>query len=198
MTTPATNPALTTAVTTLFHGSALGVRDLLTESLGKTLTPELAASIELASRGCHFTDRVNALVAQMINLPPSVNPITHLFADGIVARKIELAAGDTVVGAPHRIENIVVILKGVIELATPAGKITLVQGDMLACRPGTQNTVVAVEDSAWVNFFANPTNTQVPDELLSTLSSMHPDDAHGGKNNVQVKANQLALEKEAS
>jgi quercetin dioxygenase-like cupin family protein len=192
---PAQMQSLDEAAKSLFLGTTSSVRELLTESLGKPLTPELAASIEMAARGCHFKDRINNLVAQIVDLPPSENPVDHCFADGIAGRRISLSKGDTVVGAPHRVQNFVVILKGAIALATPAGTVTLHQGDMLTCQPGTQNTVHALEDSAWINFFANPTNTRDPDELLSTLSTMRPEYAHGARNNVQVLANATRLER---
>jgi quercetin dioxygenase-like cupin family protein len=195
MTNPAEITLFEEAATSLFLGNVSGVRELLSENLGKPLTPELAASIELASRGCHFQDRMNQLVAKIVNLPPSDNPVEHCFADGIAGRRISLSKGDTVIGAPHRVQNFVVVLKGSLALATPAGSVKLRQGDLLPCQPGTQNSVHAREDSEWINFFANPTNSRDPDELLSILSTLRPDEAHGAINNVQVRANAAQLER---
>jgi hypothetical protein len=173
-------------VTAVFTGGRQDVRELLTEHLGQPLTPEIAASIELAARPSRYVEKISEMVAVVVDHPQPDLPITHTFPDKLYCRQMDIPAGMYVVGAMHRIENVVVISKGRIVVATPDGPMTLVAGDTLVCRPGTQNVVCTQEDSRWTNVFPNPLNLRDPDELTEMVSLMKASEIMGGADNIQI------------
>lgn len=175
-----------TRVEAVFTGVRQDVRELLSEHVGQPLTPELAASIELAARPSRYVEKISELVAVIVEQPQPHLPIKHTFAEGLYARQIDIPAGTLLIGAPHRVENVVVVNKGRIVIATPDGPFTVEAGETLVCRPGTQNVGFAEEDTRWVNIFPNPENLRDPDALVEMVSLMKASEILGGPENVQA------------
>jgi quercetin dioxygenase-like cupin family protein len=129
-------------------------------------------------------ERVQALEAAMLDLPQAECPVSHHFAPGQYARKMEIAAGTVVTGAIHKTEHLIVIAKGRLRIVTDDGTTEVQAGDIITCKPGMKNAVVALEDSAWVNFF--PTNETDPAKLVEVLTESTASELLGGSQNKQL------------
>lgn len=132
-------------------------------------------------------ERVRALESALQALPQADCPVSHHFAPGLYGRKIEIAAGTVVTGAIHKTEHLIVIAKGRLRIVTDDGTTEVQAGDIITCKPGMKNAVVALEDSAWVNFF--PTDETDPDRLVETLTESTASELLGGSNNLQLANN---------
>lgn len=162
------------------------VRTLLTENLGQPLTPELATAIELAARQPSFNDRLTALQREAETAPQVDCPVKHHFAPGIYGREMSIPAGTMVVGATHLHENLVIVKKGEILVATPDGVVQVSAGDVMRCMPGTKNAVIAVTDASWMNVFSNPDDETDIDALAIRYVGLSNDELLGGCDNKQL------------
>lgn len=164
------------------------IRSILGANIGQTLTPEIAAAIEMELRSSlePLASKIQVLAAQVINHEQPNLPITHHFASGLYGRQIDIPAGTLLIGARHRVENMVVVSKGKILIATESGPMEFSAGDTLVCKPGTQNVGYALEDTRWVNVFPNAEDERDPDALVEMVSLMKADEILGGERNVQV------------
>lgn len=174
------------AAAVMFTGARQDVRELLTEHLGQVLTPELAASIELAARQPSFNDRLTALQLEAETVPQVDCPVKHHFAPGIYAREMSIPAGTMVVGATHLQENLVIVKQGEILAATPSGVVTVTAGQVMRCMPGTKNAVIAVTDASWMNVFSNPDDETDINVLTTRYVGVSSDKLLGGFDNQQL------------
>lgn len=133
--------------------------------------------------------KVEALEGEISKLPQVDCPISHHFASGIYGRKIEIPAGTVVTGAVHKTENLIVVAKGRLHIVTDDGTKEVAAGDVLTCKPGMKNAVVAIEDSVWVNFF--PTDETDEEKLVELLTESRSCELIGGDENKQMIANRL-------
>ena len=67
--------------------------------------------------------KLERLQEHATNFPQVVCPIQNYFAPGIYAREMTIPAGTTVVGAVHKTENLAIISKGRLLVATPDGPV---------------------------------------------------------------------------
>jgi len=162
------------------------VRDLLTSALGQVLTPEMAAAIELSACRPSFRDRLEALQRGAELVPQVDCPVRNHFAPGVYMREMTIPAGTMVVGAVHKVENLVIVSLGRVLAATPDGPIEVAAGQTLRCMPGTKNAVIALEDSRWSNVYPNPDDVTDEDVLCMRFYGMHADELVGGKRNAQL------------
>jgi hypothetical protein len=191
-------------VTAVFTGGRQDVRELLTEHLGQPLTPEIAASIELAATrsGLELTrhQKTFLLTEAMMGKKPADIRTTHYFTPGVYAREIEIPKGTVLVGAVHRVQNLAIVSKGCMELLTDSGTVIVSAGGRpINCMPGNANAALALEDSVWTNFFPNPTNETDPDKLVEQVAFIKASEVGGQSENRQViaYAQALALEMES-
>lgn len=164
------------------------LRSLLTESMGKVLTPELAASIELAARSIPnpYVERLERLQSAM-EIEPQVDcPIRHHFAPGIYAREINIRQGTAVVGAVHRTRNMISVSKGRLIVASEKGPREVCAGETFICEPGQKNAVLAMEDSRWTNYHHNPDDETDLNVLAKRYTLTSADDLIGGPKNAQL------------
>lgn len=94
--------------------------------------------------------KVDALEAELIDLPQVECPLKHRFAPGVYLREIFMPKGTFIVGQRHKTEHFNVILKGrarvkigeneVREIVAPA---TFVSG------PGVRKVLFILEDMVW-------------------------------------------------
>ena len=132
--------------------------------------------------------RVEALEASMLSLKQVDCPVRHFFAPGLYAREMSIPAGTVVTGAVHKTENLIVVSKGRLQIVTEDGTREVTAGDTLTCKVGMKNAVVALEDSRWTNFMANPTNETDTDKLVEMLTESKASELLGGSDNVQLLA----------
>lgn len=132
-------------------------------------------------------DRVDLLEDALSDLPQVDCPIRHCFAPGLYAREITIPAGTALVGAIHKTQNIAVLSRGRLVLATDNGPVEISAPHTLTVMPGQKNAAMALEDSVWTNFF--PTTETDPDKLVEILSESKADELIGGARNKQVLRN---------
>lgn len=125
----------------------------------------------------------------MLALPQVECPVRHFFAPGVYAREITIPAGSALVGAVHKTENLAVLSKGRMVLATEAGPVEICAPHILTVKPGDKNSAVALEESVWTNFLANPTNETNTDALVEIFTESKACELLGGKMNKQLCAN---------
>lgn len=135
-------------------------------------------------------ERVDQLETAMLSVPQVDCPVSHFFAPGLAARKIELLAGTVLVGAIHKVEHLAVLAKGRLLLVTDEGTTEVSAGNVIRVRPGMKNAATALEDSAWINFF--PTDETDPDRLVEIMTESKADDLIGRSKNAQLSANHAA------
>lgn len=136
--------------------------------------------------------KVERLEEEMQALPQVDCPVRHFFAPGLFAREITIPAGATLVGAVHRTENLAVLSKGRLLLATEAGPVEIAAPHILTVKPGDKNSATALEESVWTNFHSNPTNETDIAVLAEVFTESKLSDLLGGSTNKQLAANRAA------
>lgn len=126
-------------------------------------------------------ERLEALIQQ---LPQVDCPIRNYFAPGLYAREMTIPAGTTITGAVHKRENLAVLSKGRLLLATENGPVEISAPHILTVKPGAKNAATALEDSVWTNFFA--TETTDLDALVEELTESTAAELIGGSQNKQL------------
>lgn len=132
--------------------------------------------------------RVEALETKLSAAPQIDCPIRHYFAPGLYAREITIPAGTVVVGAVHKTENLIVVSMGKLRIVTDDGTRDVQAGDTFTCRAGMKNAVVALEDSRWTNFMANPDNLTDTEALTEVFTTSKASELLGGPDNKQLAA----------
>lgn len=140
-------------------------------------------------------EKVERLEESMLNLPQTECPVRHHFAPGVYAREITIPKGTVLVGAVHKLDNLVVLSAGRLQLVTDDGTIEISAPHTRICKAGAKNAAVALEDSVWTNFFA--TDETDTDKLVEILTESKAADLLGGSSNTQLAANKAAESIEA-
>lgn len=133
-------------------------------------------------------DKVDRLEKSMYAMPQAECPVRHLFAPGMYAREISIPKGVTLVGAVHKTENLAVLSKGVLELVTDDGTVTIEAPCTVTIKPGTKNAALALEDAVWTNFLPNPDNETDTDKLVEVFTHSKACELLGGASNPQLIA----------
>lgn len=133
--------------------------------------------------------KVERLQRAVNTLPQVECPVRHYFAPGLFAREISLPAGTVLVGAVHKVENLAVLSKGSLALATPTGAVVINAPYTLTVKPGDKNSATALEDSVWTNFLPNPTDETDINQLVEMFTESKASDLLGGSTNTQLSAN---------
>ena len=134
--------------------------------------------------------RVDRLEQALHALPQVGCPIRHHFAPGMYAREMTIPSGTVLVGAVHKTENLAVLSKGRLLLATERGPVEICAPHILTVKPGDKNSATALEESVWTNFF--PTTETDPEKLVEMLTESKAADLLGGATNKQLAANEAA------
>ncbi len=138
-----------------------------------------------------MTELAQRLEAALETMPQVDCPIRHYFAPGLYARETTLPKGTVIVGAVHKTENLVVLSKGRILLATEDGPIEVSAPKTVTLKAGSKNSVTALEDSVWTNILANPTDEKDIDKLVEIFTESKASELLGGSENKQLLANKL-------
>jgi len=150
-----------------------------------TYGPEFGISKQETMR-----EKVERLESVLMASPmPDIEcPIKHYFAPGLYAREMSIPAGTVVTGAIHKTENLIVVSMGRLQIVTADGTREVKAGDTFTCQAGMKNAVVALEDSRWTNFMANPSNETDVDKLVEVFTHSKASELLGGADNVQLLA----------
>jgi len=147
------------------------------------------------TRKTSHRSNIETIEAALKTQPQVDCPVRHYFAPGLFAREFTIPVGGelvAVVGAVHKTENLAVLSKGRMILATVNGPIEISAPHTLTVRPGDKNAAVALETCVWTNFFPNPDNETNIDVLIERLSESLATDLIGGATNKQLTANKAA------
>lgn len=128
----------------------------------------------------------------MLRAPQVDCPVRHYFAPGAYAREITIPKGTVLTGAVHKTDNLVILSKGKLMLATENGPVVIEAPHTLVCKAGSKNAATALEDSVWTNFF--PTDETDPEKLVELLTESKADELIGGARNAQLAMNRKELE----
>ena len=137
-------------------------------------------------------DKVYRLEAELMTMPQVDCPVRHYFAPGLYAREMSIPAGTVVTGAVHKTENLVVVSMGRLRIVTDNGTREVAAGETFTCTAGMKNAVVALEDSRWINFMANPNNETDLDKLAEIFTESKSSELLGGIHNKQLAASKTA------
>ena len=135
-------------------------------------------------------DKVERLESIVNQLPQVDCPVRHHFAPGMYAREITIPKGTVLTGAVHKTQNLAVLSSGQLQLVTDEGTTIITAPHILTVMPGMKNAAYALEDSIWTNFF--PTEETDTDKLVELLTESKASELLGGKDNIQLIANQKA------
>jgi hypothetical protein len=167
----------------------------LTDHLGQTLTPEVAADIELRSTELTvlppFLDPqtgkfwiaelgpqavkqwIAELAKEMLALPPELTfdprlKIKHTFLDGMYMREMFIPKGTLIIGKVHKLSCMNVVSMGDISLLTESGSARVKAGHSAVSSPGTQKVGYAHDDTVFINVFrTDETNLEGIEDVLA-------------------------------
>lgn len=115
-------------------------------------------------------------------------PLEHEFLDGIYIRKIFMPAGAKVISRVHKTRHKYVVKKGRVEVFIDGFGVEMIVGPYDGVtEPGTQRLLYVHEDTEWITFHANPTNTEdlmeiekriIEDRYNPILGMNHSEFAH--------------------
>ena len=123
----------------------------------------------------------------MVNLPQVECPVRHYFAGGLYAREITIPKGTALIGAVHKMDNIVILSSGVLRLVTEDGTKEISAPTTLICKAGAKNCAFAVETAVWTNILPNPDNVTDTDKLVEIYTNSKASDLLGGATNRQLQ-----------
>lgn len=109
--------------------------------------------------------RILEFERELAALPPFDFPVRHLFPKGIYAREITIPAGCCLTGKIHRFENLNIVSKGRILVATEEGLTEVVAPCTIVSPPGTKRVGYALEDTVWTSIHPNPDDERDLDKL---------------------------------
>lgn len=150
--------------------------------------------MEAVAERADLREKIDRLEAAMLPMPQVDCPVRHYFAPGLFAREITVPAGATIVGVVHKTENLAVLSKGRMVLATQAGPLEIAAPYTLTVKAGDKNSATALEESVWTNFLANPTNETDISKLVEMFTESMLSDLLGGSTNKQLAANAAQVE----
>jgi hypothetical protein len=145
------------------------VRDLLTEAMGKVLTPEMAASIDIAcakAAGLITPERSAARALGMSWMTPDQialgllqgrqeeAPVIHRFGPGLYIREVHMPAGCFAVGRKQRFPHVNIVLKGKVEIFSSNGTSRIIEAPAFFIGEPGQKTGYVLEDTVWQNIYA--------------------------------------------
>jgi hypothetical protein len=125
-----------------------------------TNTSDIALLQALSCEG--ITGKVMALQSEMLKQPQVAVASIFAHGGGIAAKAVLLRKGTKAVGGMHRFENMNLITKGDISVATEAGVVRYTVTDapvLVISPPGTKRAVYAHADTYWVSLHSTDKST---------------------------------------
>ena len=92
-------------------------------------------------------EQINALQAEMVNMPQAELITEHYFSGGVYCRKVFRPAGTLIVGKIHKKDHIFLCASGQIMAWTEIGMKTLNAGDIVESKAGTKRVTLALTDA---------------------------------------------------
>ena len=113
-------------------------------------------------------DGILALEAAMAALPAEmqIDPtlgLTHYFAPGLYARRLDRKAGTTIVGKIHKHDNLAMVLYGEMTIVDEDGSRRVIGPHVFVSKAGTKRATYAHTDAAFIVF--HPTSETDVDKI---------------------------------
>lgn len=97
-------------------------------------------------------------------------PVEHFFAGGVYGRQVTIPANSLLVGKIHKHEQINVLLRGVIDVATEDGVVRLTAPHTFISPAGVKRAGWTVTETVWLTFHGTESRdlTEIEDAFIST------------------------------
>ena len=92
-------------------------------------------------------EQINALQAEMVNMPQAELKTDHYFSGGMYCRRVFRSAGTLIVGKIHKEDHLFMCASGQIMAWTENGMKTLNAGDVVESKAGTKRVTLALTDA---------------------------------------------------
>ena len=92
-------------------------------------------------------EQINALQAEMVNMPQAELKTDHYFSGGMYCRRVFRSAGTLIVGKIHKEDHLFMCASGQIMAWTENGMKTLNAGDIVESKAGTKRVTLALTDA---------------------------------------------------
>jgi quercetin dioxygenase-like cupin family protein len=92
-------------------------------------------------------EQINALQAEMVNMPQAELKTDHYFSGGMYCRRVFRSAGTLIVGKIHKEDHLFMCASGQIMAWTENGMKTLNSGDVVESKAGTKRVTLALTDA---------------------------------------------------
>ncbi len=99
-------------------------------------------------------------------------PVTHEFADQIYLRKMVMQKNQIVIGAEHKHEHVWFLLTGKVLIKESGETIMHEAPCYTISKPGAKRTIIALEESIFMNVHKNPNNTKNIKELENQIVNL--------------------------
>ena len=100
------------------------------------------------------TDKINALLREVINLPQVDCPVTHHFGPSIYIREVVMPAGTVVVGKPHKTEHMCNMISGRMIVVNEDGEQLEVTAPLVFMAKKGRKTAYILETVRFQNIFS--------------------------------------------
>ncbi len=128
--------------------------------------------------------RLERLQDMLTHMPQVHCPLREYFTDTMYAREVTIPAGTTVVGAVHKVQNLMTLSAGRVIIATEDGPLELEAPHTRIMEPGCKNAVTTLTQAVWTNYYA--TTERDPDKLCRLLTEAEPEELLGQPQNLQL------------
>jgi len=139
----------------------------------------------LPNKSFDLRNRVEALQAELCNLPQYEPETKHTFHAGMYCREVWRQAGVLVVGKVHKKEHFYLIVSGTVAITTNDGVQSITGPQLLCSTPGTKRAVYAETDALCMTFHVVDAKT-VEDAEIELVES-DPNDMYAVGNIVKDK-----------
>lgn len=100
-------------------------------------------------------DRIDALEAEMLQMPQVDIPVAHHFAPGIYAREIAVPAGTYIIGHAHKGPCMNMLAKGKMRIVDPDGMPRVIEAPLIFTSGPGRKAAHVLEDAVFINFHAS-------------------------------------------
>ena len=113
------------------------------------------------------TDKINALMHEMLKHPQVECPVSHHFGPNIYIREVVMPAGTVVVGKPHKTEHMCNMISGRMIVVNEDGEQTEVAAPAVFMAKKGRKTAYIIETVRFQNIFStDETNIEKLENML--------------------------------
>jgi len=119
-------------------------------------------------------DEFDRLEAAMQGGPPMQCEVVHHFPDGFYVRECRFKAGTLGTSMIHNTTHAFVITRGKVKVVSKKEGAVIYEGPHFGFTvPGTRRMLLALEDTVWLTFHANPDNGRDIEAIAARILAPH-------------------------